>query len=226
MGAPATAALTILVADDHAIVREGLKRLLESGARAWKVVEAGSGFEALELLRRQRFDLATFDLSMPGMSGLDLLARVREMHPGMPVMILSMRAEAQFALRALQAGARGYVTKDTASRDLVAAVEKVVAGGVYVSPSLADQVVLQVAGGAASSALDRLSDRELEVLRRLVEGQRPTEIAQDMHLSIKTVSSHKSRIQEKLNLAGTAALVRFGLESGLGGTAATPKRDA
>jgi DNA-binding NarL/FixJ family response regulator len=225
MGARTPAVLTILVADDHAIVREGLKRLLESGARAWKVVEAASGFEALERLRLQRFDLATFDLSMPGMSGLDLLARVREMHPGMPVMILSMRAEAQFALRALQAGARGYVTKDTASQDLVGAVEKVVAGGVYVSPSLADQVVLQVAGGAGASALDRLSDRELEVLRRLVDGQRPAEIAQALHLSIKTVSSHKSRIQEKLNLAGTAALVRFGLESGLGGGATTVPRD-
>ena len=225
MDGASAGAMTILVADDHAIVREGLKRLLESGARAWKVVEADSGFEALERLRRQRFDLATFDLSMPGMSGLDLLARVRELHPGMPVMILSMRDEAAFALRALQAGARGYVTKDTAGRDLVAAVEKIAAGGIYVSPSLADRVVLQVAGGAGSNALDRLSDRELEVLRRLVDGQRPSDIAQQLHLSIKTISSHKSRIQEKLNLDGTAALVRFGLESGLGSADTSPARE-
>lgn len=217
MGAHAFPALTILVADDHAIVREGLKRLLESVSGSWKVVEAASGFEALELLRHGRFDLATLDLSMPGMGGQELLARVREMHPGMPVMILSMRAEAQSALRALQAGARGYVTKDTVGEDIVRAVEKVIGGGVYVSPSLADKVLLQVSGGAGSGALDRLSDRELEVLRRLVDGQRPGEIAKDLHLSIKTVSTHKSRIQEKLNLAGIAALVRFGLESGLGG---------
>ena len=208
--------LSILIADDHAIVREGLKRLLESSGRAWHVVEAGSGFEALELLRRQRFDLAIFDLSMPGLGGLELLERVRTMHPGMLTMVLTMRAEEQYALRAFQAGARGFVTKDVAGRELVVAVEKVVSGGLYVSPAVADLAVMQLSGAAPVAALDRLSDRELDVLRRLVGGARPSEIAKALHLSIKTISSHKSRIQEKLNLAGTAALVRFGLEHGLG----------
>lgn len=216
MSGAGDAPLTILIADDHAIVREGLRRLLEMAGHAWQVVEASSGFEALGLLRGQRFDLAVFDLSMPGMDGLDLLARVRTLHPGMPVMILTMRAEEHYALRAFQAGARGYVTKDTASRELVAAVEKVLSGGVYVSTALADRVVLKLSGGVPPTALDKLSRRELEVLRRLVEGQRPSEIADALHLSVKTVSSHKSRLHEKLQLSSTAALVRFGLEHGLG----------
>ncbi len=215
--------LQILVADDHAVVREGLKRLLESAADGWVVSEAGGGFETLEHLRRRRFDVAIFDLSMPGMSGLDLLARVRALYPAMPVLILTMRAEETYARRAFEAGARGYLTKDTAAQELVNAVRKVAAGGVYVSASLADRLVMQLgAGPGGSQPLDRLSDRELEVLRRLVGGQRPTEIAQAMSLSIKTVSSHKSRIQEKLQLPNLAALVRFGLEQGLDADDARP----
>lgn len=210
-----THSLKILIADDHVIVREGLKRLLESAAGSWSVGEAGSGFDALELLRRGRFDIAIFDLSMPGMGGLDLLARVHKLHPAMPVLILTMRAEETYARRAFEAGARGYVTKDAAAQELVAAVRKVVAGGVYVSESLSDRMVLQLIAGGKPQELDKLSDRELDVLRRLVVGQRPTEIAQALNLSIKTVSSHKSRIQEKLQLPNLAALVRFGLEQGL-----------
>jgi DNA-binding NarL/FixJ family response regulator len=215
-------ALTILIADDHAVVREGLRRLLESASREWTVVEAASGFDALEQLRQRAFGLAIFDLSMPGMNGLDLLSRVRASYPATPVVILTMRAEEQYAMRAFQAGARGYITKDTASRELVAAIEKVIGGGVYVSASLADRLVLQLSAGSEVAPLSRLSDRELDVLRRFVQGQRPTEIAQALHLSVKTVSTHKTRIQEKLQLSSTAALVRFGLEQGLGAEDARP----
>ena len=209
-------ALRILIADDHGVVREGLKRLLESTSPLWAVSEAGSGFQALELLRREAFDLAIFDLSMPGMSGLDLLRRVRADHPRLPVLMLSMHAEDQYALRAYKAGANAYVTKDAATNELIDAVRKVAAGGIYVSRSLAERMVLQLNHtDAERPALQQLSDRELDVLRRLVAGQRPTEIAQALHLSIKTVSSHKSRIQDKLGLPSTAALVRYGLEHGL-----------
>lgn len=214
-------ALEILMADDHAIVREGLKRLLESSGRPWRVVEAASGFEALDQLRLQRFDLGIFDLSMPQLGGLELIGRVRELHPGMPTMVLTMRAEEQYAMRALRAGARGFVSKDAAGRELLDAVDKVLQGGLYVSPAVMDLAVLQLSGGAPDQPLQQLSDRELEVLRRLVAGERPTEIAQSLHLSVKTVSSHKSRIQEKLGLSSTAALVRFGLEHGLGDDDAT-----
>ncbi len=214
--------LQILVADDHSIVREGLKRLLESAPEGWVASEAASGFEALELLRQRRFDLAIFDLSMPGMSGLDLLVRVRALYPALPVLFLTMRSEEIYARRAFEGGARGYLTKDSAAQELVAAVRKVAAGGVYVSAALADRLVLQLGASGTGRPLDRLSDRELEVLRRLVAGERPTEIAQTMNLSIKTVSSHKSRIQDKLQLSNLAALVRFGIEHGLSEDDALP----
>jgi DNA-binding NarL/FixJ family response regulator len=214
--------LRILVADDHMIVREGLKRILESTSRDWQVAEAASGFQALDLLREQRFDLAIVDLSMPGMNGLELVRRVRADRMPLPILVLSMHAEEQYAMRALKAGANGYVTKDTARHELAAAVARVMNGGAYVSASLAERVVLQLSGGAAEPSHQDLSDRELDVLRRLVAGQRPTEIARDLHLSIKTVSTHKTRIQQKLQLASTAALIRYGVEHGLGVVAAAP----
>jgi DNA-binding NarL/FixJ family response regulator len=208
--------LRIVIADDHAIVREGLKRVLETTSGQWEVSEADSGFAALDLLRTQAFDLAIFDLSMPGMNGLELLRRVRLEHRRLPVLILSMHAEEQYALRALKAGANGYVTKDTARHELAEAVAKVMRGGAYVSASLAERVVMQLSKASAEPGHSELSDRELEVFRRLVAGQRPTDIADDMHLSVKTVSTHKARIQHKLGLNSTAALIRYGIENGIG----------
>jgi two-component system, NarL family, invasion response regulator UvrY len=152
---------------------------------------------------------------MPGMSGLELIKRIRAEFPGVAVLVLSMHAEEQYALRAFRAGARGYVTKDSASGELVAAVRKVASGGAYVTASLAERVVQQLNGAVPAPRHDQLTDRELEVLQRLVAGQRPTEIAAALHLSVKTVSTHKSRIQEKLQLKSTAALIRYGLEHGL-----------
>lgn len=208
-------ALRILIVDDHAIVREGLKRVLEGSSERWSVVEAGSGYQALEQLRQQPFDLAIFDLSMPGMSGLELLRRVRGEHRSLPVLMLSMHAEEQYATRAFKAGANGYVTKDSAAHELADAVRKVAAGGAYVSSALAEHIVLHMNGALAAPRHMQLSDRELEVLRRLVAGQRPTDIAASLHLSVKTISTHKSRIQEKLQLPSLAALVRYGIEQGL-----------
>lgn len=208
--------LNILVVDDHAIVREGLKRILEGTASGWTVVEAGTGFEALEILRQQAFDVAVIDLSMPGMSGLELLRRARPKLPRLRVLMLSMHAEEQYAMRAFKAGANGYVTKDSATRELATAVRKVAEGGVYVSGSLAERVVLQLNGAHEPARHTQLSDRELEVLQRLVAGHRPTEIAKALHLSVKTVSTHKSRILDRLQLPNMAALIRYGMEQGLG----------
>ncbi len=210
-------ALELLMVDDHTIVREGLKRVLNSACAQWRVTEAGTGFQALECLRRQRFDLAIVDLSMPGMSGLDLIRRIRAEHEGVRVLVLSMHAEEQYALRAFKAGANGYVTKDSAAAELVSAVRKVAAGGAFVSPGLAERVVQQLSNGTAAPRHAELSDRELEVLRRIVAGQRMTEIAHELHLSVKTVSTHKTRILDKLQLSNTAALIRYGLEHQLGG---------
>lgn len=206
--------LRLLIVDDHEIVREGLKRILEAAPQRWVVAEAGGGFDALEMLRRARVDVAIVDISMPGMSGIELLRRIRAEFPAVRVLMLSMHAEEQYALRAFKGGAHGYVTKESAARELVSAVNKVAGGGAYVSNNLAEQLVLQMSGAVPAPRHAELSDREIEVLRRLVAGQRPTDIAEDLHLSIKTVSTHKARLQEKLQLHSMAALVRYGIAHG------------
>ncbi len=213
---PNPGSLRLLLVDDHTIVREGLKQILRAVHRDWQVAEASSGFQALEHLRNQPFDLAIVDLSMPGMSGLDLLRRIRSEYPLVKVLVLSMHAEEQYAMRSFSAGASGYVTKDSAAAELVSAVTKVASGGAYVTNSLAERVVQQLNGNVHTPSHSHLSDRELEVLRRLVSGQRLVDIAEDLHLSVKTVSTHKSRIQEKLQQPNLAALVRYGLENQIG----------
>jgi DNA-binding NarL/FixJ family response regulator len=207
--------LGLLVVDDHAIVREGLKRMLDASNESWHVVEATDGFDALARLRAGGIDVAIVDISMPGMGGLDFLRRARQEFPALRILMLSMYAEEQYALRSLKSGANGYLTKDCAPRELVAAIRKVVGGGNYISSSLADRMVHSLQGGQGELPHSRLSDRELEVLRRLASGQRPTDIAKDLHLSIKTISTYKSRILEHLQLSSTAALVRYAMEHGL-----------
>jgi len=217
---PTPPAARLLLVDDHTIVREGLKRILEATEEGWDITEESSGFQALDCLRRARFDLAIVDLSMPGMSGLELIKRMRAEFPPLPVLVLSMHAEEEYALRAFKAGAKGYVTKDSAAAELLAAVHKVLAGGAYVTTSLAERVVRQLNGSDEVPRHARLSDRELEVLRRIVAGQRSTAIADALHLSVKTISTHKTRILEKLQLGSTAALVRYAIEHRLHGDAA------
>ncbi len=208
--------LNLLLVDDHTVVREGLKRLIDAEANRWSITEAGTGFQALECLRRQPINLAIVDLSMPGMGGLDLTRRIKSEFPSVAVLVLTMHSEEQYAIRALQAGANGYVTKDTAATDLVAAVRKVAGGGVFLSAQLAECMVQQLTGQRPAPGIQLLSNRELDILQRIVSGQRPVDIADALHLSIKTVSTHKKRIQEKLRIDSTAGLVRFGLEHQLG----------
>lgn len=215
-----SASLRILIVDDHQIMREGLQRILADVDEPWHTVATGSGFEALEVLRREAIDVALVDLAMPGMGGLDLIKRLRSEHPEVAVLVLSMFAQEQYALRAFKAGARGYITKDGAGLELVNAVRKVAAGGAYITPGLAENLILQLHDHAAAPQKERLSDREMEVLRRLVAGERLTDIGRALHLSVKTVSTHKSRILDKLELPSLAALVRYGLEHGLVGDAA------
>jgi len=213
MNAPARRGpMGLLLVDDHTIVREGLKRILEPITGEWAITEAGTGFQALECLRRQRFDLAIVDLSMPGMNGLELIRRIKAEFPSVAVLVLSMHAEEQYALRAFKSGANGYLTKDSAAAELVAAVRKVAAGGAFVSPGLAERVVQELSGVKHAPRHAELTDRELDILQRIVAGQRLTAIGEALHLSVKTVSTHKSRILEKLQLPNTAALIRYGLE--------------
>jgi DNA-binding NarL/FixJ family response regulator len=208
--------LKLLLVDDHTVVREGLARVLDPKSHGWVITEASSGYQALECLRSGHFDVAIVDLSMPGMSGLDLIARIRLDFPDVAVLVLSMHAEEQYAMRAFQAGARGYLTKDSASGELVKAVRKVASGGMFVTPNVAERLLQQLNGNQTEPRIDVLTNRELEVVRRLVAGQRPVDIAHDLHLSIKTVSTHKRNVLEKLQLDSTAALIRFGLEHQLG----------
>jgi DNA-binding NarL/FixJ family response regulator len=205
--------LQVLIVDDHTIVREGLRRIFEGDG--WVVTEESSGFQALDRLRREAFDLAIVDLSMPGMSGIELIQRIRAEWPRLPLLVLSMHAEEEYALRSFKAGANGYVTKDSAAQELVAAARKVARGGAHVSTSLAERVVQQLNGSVEVPRHAKLSNRELEVLRRIVAGERLTDIAEALHLSVKTISTHKTRIQDKLQLPSMAALIRYGLEHGM-----------
>ena len=220
----APSALSILIVDDHAIVREGLKRILEAKNPDWVVAEADNGSKGLEMLRRQHVDVAIVDLSMPGMSGLEFLRRARPEGQRLRILMLSMHAEEQYAMRAFKAGAHGYVTKDCAARELADAVRKVAQGGTYVSSHLAERMVRQLNGGLEPAPPHtQLSDRELDVLRGLVAGSRPTDIAHTLHLSVKTVSTHKSRILDRLQLPNMAALIRYGIDHGLCNHALMPE---
>ncbi len=210
-----TPPLRVLLVDDHAMVREGLMRILERGGGDWQVQGAANAFEALAMVREGGVDIAVVDLSMPGMSGLDLIRRLHAEHPQVRVMVLSMHAEDQYAMRAFKAGAVGYLTKDRAPAELVGAIRKVAGGGTYVSDMLAVMAVRRMQGAEASPSYDRLSDREFDVFRRIAAGERLTDIAAALNLSIKTVSTHKARVQEKLGLPTTAAMIRYGLENGL-----------
>ena len=182
--------LQILIVDDHAIVREGLKRILESAGKHMLVNQASGGAQALEMLGKQRFDLLIVDFSMPGMSGLELIKRVHAEYIGVALLVLTMHAEEQYALRAFQAGARGYLTKDRAGAELLTAVRRVVEGGTYVSTNLAERVAMQLTGTHRSSVHSRLSDCELEVLRDIVAGHWLSGISHELHLSSKAISNH------------------------------------
>jgi DNA-binding NarL/FixJ family response regulator len=202
--------IRVLIADDHEIVRDGLKRILAAHADLDVAAEAASGDEALALVKAADYDVALLDMSMPGLSGMDLIKRLRIEKPKLRLLVLSMHGEQQYAARALKAGAAGYLNKDSAADSLVHAIRKVAAGGVHITEAAAASLV---AGEKAPH--QALSDREFEVLRLLVEGLGPTDIADKLHLSVKTVSTHKTRILEKLRVGSTAELVRYALDNKL-----------
>jgi DNA-binding NarL/FixJ family response regulator len=202
--------IRVLLADDHQIVRDGLKRILRATGEVEVAGEAKDGDEALALVKAHDYDLALIDMSMPGISGLDLIKRLKLEKPSLKLLVLSMHGEQQYAARALKAGASGYLNKDSAAEQLLGAIRKVAAGGVHVSEAAAASLVQ-----ASRAPHEKLSDREFEVLRLLAGGRSPTEVADQLRLSVKTVSTHKANIQLKLGLAGTADLVRYALEQKL-----------
>jgi DNA-binding NarL/FixJ family response regulator len=207
--------IRLMIADDHAIVRGGLRQLLSLAPDIEVQSEATDGAQVLQGLRTALPDLLLLDVNMPGLSGPDLITRVKAHWPELPILVLSMHDEAQVAARVLKAGASGYVTKDSEMDVLLSAIRKVAAGGKFIAPELAEKLVFDVSLGSNQLPHQALSDRELEVFRLLVAGQGVNEIAEQLCISNKTVSTHKKRLMEKLNLGSTAELVRYAMQHGL-----------
>lgn len=209
--------IRVLVADDHSIVRQGLARILAGDPELGVSGEAGSGPEALDLARRGCFDVVVLDISLPGMGGLDVLKQLRVEKPGLPVLMLSIHPEEQYAIRALRAGASGYLTKGSAPEELVTAIKTLAAGERYITSSLARKLAAEI-GDLAKDRLphEALSDREYDVLCRLGRGQSVGEVAKDCSLSVKTVSTYRRRVLEKMGMSNNAQLMRYVMEHGLG----------
>ncbi len=207
----------VLLVDDHPVVRKGMKAILEDHMGSITVEEAGDGDSALVAIDKSApFDAIVLDLSMPGRSGIDLLAEVKHRLPKVPVLIMSLHGEEQFAVRALRAGASGYLTKAAAPDQLVAAVTKIMRGGRYISEGLAERLAADVGGERTANAPhERLSDREFEVMRGIASGKQVSEIAEQMHLSVKTVSTYRTRLLEKMGMSTNAELTRYAIENGL-----------
>jgi len=207
--------IRVLIADDHPIVREGLKQVIEKSPDMRVAGEAESGQEALDLVGREDWDVLILDFSMPGKSGLDVLRELRTGHPKLPVLVLSMHPEAELAPRLLKAGAAGYLTKESAPKELVNAIRKLHDGGRYVSPALAEKLAADLAGGADRPPHELLSDREYQVLLAIATGKSAHDVAADLSISVKTVRTYRDRIMDKLALANDVELTRYALDNKL-----------
>jgi len=211
-GAAGGSNMRILIADDHPVVRHGLKQILAAEARVSVVGEAKNGNEMLELARKLEWDIAIVDFSMPGKSGLDLLKELKREHPRRPVLVLSMYPEEVHATRVLKAGGAGYLNKASASEELMNALRKIGSGGKYVSPSLAEKMVVELTPGNERPLHDELSDREYRVMWLLASGKQVKRIGKEMYLSASTISTYRSRILKKLRLTSNAELVRYAIK--------------
>ena len=207
--------IKLLIADDHPVVREGLRRITSEHGHIAVVAEAGSGEDLLDRLMQTEVDILLLDISMPGPGFLDVLRRVKTDHPRLGIVVLSIHREEQYAVRAFKAGAAGYVTKDRASSDLVDAILKVHRGGKYVSVAFAERLVTDLERGQERPPHERLSDREFEVLRLLGVGVSAKAIAHELALDPKTISTYRFRIMQKMRLASNADIIRYVIEHGL-----------
>ena len=203
----------VLLVDDHAVVRQGLKQVLAESLPDATFGDAASADEALRMVRTANWDIVVLDISLPGKSGIEALKELRAAHPRLPVLVLSMHPEEQFAVRALKAGAAGYVTKRTAARDVVAAVQKVLSGGRYVSASLAERLAAQTQAGSAQAPHEALSDREYQVFRLLAMGKTVKQIGKELDLSPQTVSTHRTHILEKMGMQSNAELIQYAMRN-------------
>jgi DNA-binding NarL/FixJ family response regulator len=207
--------IRVLIADDHAILRRGLKEILVRELEDVVCGEAEDAGQVLDLVREQGWDLVILDVTMPGRSGLDILKDLKKLQPKLPVLFLSMHPEDQLGKRVLRAGASGYMVKESAPEELIKAIRKVLAGGVYVSATLAEKLAIDLRAETQQLPHERLSDRELEVLRMIASGLTVSQIAEKLFLSVTTVSTYRARILEKMNMTTTAELMHYGLSNHL-----------
>ena len=207
--------IRILVADDHAVVRRGVLQILEEAADLVVAGEASTGSQVLRLVQENDYDVLVLDVNMPEGSGLEVLYQLRTLRPRVRTLVLTMHPERQFAVRALQAGAAGYLTKESAPDELIAAVRRVAQGGRYITQALAEELAAILVEDTSVSPVERLSDREFQVMRLLATGKTISEIAAELCLSVKTVSTYRARILEKMNLRNTAEIIRCALEHGV-----------
>jgi len=207
--------IRVLIADDHAVVRQGLKQILGDTHEMLVAGEATNGREVLEKVRAEAWDVVVLDISMPDHNGLDTLKQLRAERPTLPVLVLSMYSEDQYALRVLKAGASGYLTKDSAPDELVKAIHKVVSGGRYVSAFLAEKLAFDIGANSSKLPHETLSDREYQVLRLMAAGRSVGDIAVELSLSVKTVSTYRARILEKMNLGSNAELIHYAIRNHL-----------
>ena len=207
--------LKILIADDHAIVRQGLKQIVAETRDMVVAGEASNGQELFNKLKEDDYDVIVLDITMPGRSGMDVLRQLRSERPRLPVLILSVHSEEQYALRALRAGASGYLTKESAPDELVVAIRKVSLGGKYISSSLAEKLAFELEVGHGQAPHETLSDREYQVMCMIASGKTVTEIAQELYLSEKTISTYRTRILEKMQMKNNAELTYYAIKNGL-----------
>jgi len=207
--------IRVLVADDHAIVRRGLRQILQELPGIDAVDEASNGQEALARVRKGEYRLVLLDISMPGISGLDVLKQLRAERPKLPVLMLSMHPEEQYAVRALRAGASGYLTKETASEQLATAVTRILEGRKYVSESLAEHIASELDHHGEHLPHEDLSDREFQIMRMLASGKTVTEIGAELSLSAKTVSTYRARLLAKMGFRTNADITRYALQHNL-----------
>jgi two-component system, NarL family, invasion response regulator UvrY len=207
--------MRILIADDHPIFRAGLREILGKHKEVEVIGEAENGRKALELARKQRWDVVLLDLTMPGKDGVEVLQELRRERPKLPVLVLSAHPEDQLALSLLKSGAAGYLTKDKAPEVLFTAVKKVLRGDKYISDSLAEKVALHVVSGSAQSPHEALSRREYQVMRRIAAGKAVKDIAKELFLSVRTVSTYRARVLDKMNMKTNTELIRYALKNKL-----------
>src|SRR6266478_2137592 len=204
--------MRILLADDHAVVRHGLKQILADEFKRAVFGEARNAQEALSHIWKETWDVVVLDITMPGRSGLEVLREIKKSRPKLPVLVLSMHPENQFAVRVLKRGAAGYMTKESAPEELVGAIKKVLAGGRYVSTSLAEKLATYLSSDTQKPAQELLSDREFQVLRLIASGKIVSEIARELSLSVKTISTYRTRILEKMGMKNNAELMHYAMQ--------------